>query len=894
MATPPPEIPAVTRLLWHFGDVELDEAARELRRGGQVIEVEPKQIDLLMFLLRRPGEVVSREEIQAAVWPGRILGDGAVTNCVAKLREALNDRDQSMVRTVQRAGYLFAAEARSEAAHPALPGGGFEAGGKIPLRPGWRLLRALSSGVRTPVWLAQRADGDEKRVLRLARDKDSLALIKHEAALLRLLREKRAGASDYRLLLDWNFDEPPYFLEFGYAGGGDLRQWCEGQGGVGAVPLEMRIALAAEAAAALAATHAAGIVHGRLEPSSLLVDDSGDDKPRLRLSDFSAAQPIGQERQPDAAAAAPTAIYQAPELLARLAPTVQSDIYALGVLLFQLATGDLQRPLAPGWEDAVEDPLLREDIAAAATGDVSRRLSDAAELAARLRELPQRHAAREAQRRDAATADSARRQRLQQRRLRELWVALILVVIFTGLLVGTLYLRARAAEAQAQAEDAAMATISELLAEGQPAADAAADTDAQFAALLDRAAASLDSRLPDQPGIRARLQLLLGRAYGLHDDLGKAEPQLLRAERNFTAALGPASAEAQDARRALRDAYRNAGEFDKMREVAARIVAAEESAGRPRSETWYDGAWGVSLGECIKRHGAKWLGDCSSDIFALADRAAVDLGRQSPGYRRLLAVGGAVAVHSGIKAAQAEPRLREAYRDTLESSHGGDPQLARLRLYWAAAQCAAGQPAQGLALLDQPDSGPSDSRPAQLRMLAQLFRARCLLDQGQARAAADQAGAAYQGQLSGKAGRQVRLGALEAEVSALIADRRGAEALALVRTDLDRAGRDGTAADPYELLRRHALLADAMAAAGEANTEAQLRANLAEARGLLHDSQWLLGYCAASLGQWLTAHGHAGEGKDLLSEGEGLLRTALGDDDARLPALRRIYGARPT
>ncbi len=44
-----------------------------------------------------------------------------------------------------------------------------------------------------------------------------------------------------------------------------------------------------------------------------------------------------------------TPLYLAPELLAGHAPSVQSDVYALGLMLYQLMVGDLRRPLAPGW-----------------------------------------------------------------------------------------------------------------------------------------------------------------------------------------------------------------------------------------------------------------------------------------------------------------------------------------------------------------------------------------------------------------------------------------------------------------------------------------------------------------------------------------------------------------
>ena len=71
--------------------------------------------------------------------------------------------------------------------------------------------------------------------------------------------------------------------------------------------------------------------------------------------------------------------------------------------------------LAPGWELKVEDPLLREDIAAAAHGDPRHRLSDASQLASRLAGLPMR---RQAQQQRAAAEAQAARDRLSLERAR--------------------------------------------------------------------------------------------------------------------------------------------------------------------------------------------------------------------------------------------------------------------------------------------------------------------------------------------------------------------------------------------------------------------------------------------------------------------------------------------
>ena len=64
-----------------------------------------------------------------------------------------------------------------------------------------------------------------------------------------------------------------------------------------------------------------------------------------------------------------------------------SRFSALGILLYQMAVGDLARPLAGGWERGIADELLREDIAACVEGDPQRRLASAADLSTRLRTL---------------------------------------------------------------------------------------------------------------------------------------------------------------------------------------------------------------------------------------------------------------------------------------------------------------------------------------------------------------------------------------------------------------------------------------------------------------------------------------------------------------------------
>ena len=70
--------PRVGSAHWRLGAFELDERLRELSRDGQPVPLESKPLSLLMLLLRHPGEVVSKQEVAEALWPGQAASD-AVT-----------------------------------------------------------------------------------------------------------------------------------------------------------------------------------------------------------------------------------------------------------------------------------------------------------------------------------------------------------------------------------------------------------------------------------------------------------------------------------------------------------------------------------------------------------------------------------------------------------------------------------------------------------------------------------------------------------------------------------------------------------------------------------------------------------------------------------------------
>lgn len=96
-----------------FGRCLFDAERRQLFRDGRPVHLSPKGFGLLALLLARAPNVVSKEEIQAALWPDTFVSDASLTNVVAEVRAAIGDRarDPAMVRTVHRFGYAFSGAA---------------------------------------------------------------------------------------------------------------------------------------------------------------------------------------------------------------------------------------------------------------------------------------------------------------------------------------------------------------------------------------------------------------------------------------------------------------------------------------------------------------------------------------------------------------------------------------------------------------------------------------------------------------------------------------------------------------------------------------------------------------------------------------------------------------
>jgi serine/threonine protein kinase/Tfp pilus assembly protein PilF len=213
------------------------------------------------------------------------------------------------------------------------------------LQPGARvgpyeLIRLLGAGGMAEVWLARRADGAFRREvalklpmrnrpqagleLRFARERDILASLEHPL----IARLYDAGVDPQGL---------PY-LAMEFVQGEPLTGWCDAR----RLGIPERLALLLQVLEAVQFAHERQVIHRDLKPSNILVTGSG----QVRLLDFGVAKLLaGAQTDPDAGqltglyGRALTPDYASPELLRGDLVDVRSDIYSLGILLFELLSG---------------------------------------------------------------------------------------------------------------------------------------------------------------------------------------------------------------------------------------------------------------------------------------------------------------------------------------------------------------------------------------------------------------------------------------------------------------------------------------------------------------------------------------------------------------------------
>jgi non-specific serine/threonine protein kinase len=563
---------------YRFGNVEFDESRLELRVNGVPVVIQRKPLEVLALLCRHADEVVTREFLIEQAWEGRPTVEQVVANAIAKLRTALGKENAARITTQVKAGYRLTGPIERMAVGRQFIGDlQLEGGLAVPGRAAFRLEDLLSRSNNSEVWLARDPATSEARVFKFCSDGARLDALKREVTLYRVLRESLGERGDIARIISWNFGSTPFFLECEYAGQ-NLLEWSHAH--LGGISLAGRIGIFLQIADVVAAAHGVGVLHKDLKPANILISPAAAGW-SIRLTDFGSGrlleprmlEELGVTRLgltvthgigTDSSAATP--MYMAPEVIAGHAATMASDVYALGLILYQLVVGDLRKPLTSGWERGVPDALLQEDIRSATDGDTAQRLSSAALLTERLRGMEQRR-----EERQRVQAAHRIRQRLP-------WMISLVATLLIGLLVGTLMLY-REGQAREQAErgraraQATSAFLGEVFSGGNRLL-MGEDDQFDFRKSLDRGTRSIPSRFDGNPATEARVLLSAADTWIRMGDYPRASSLQERAAGLLAATLGAADVETIEARHALARSFTMNSEYQR---ALQQLYAADEA-----------------------------------------------------------------------------------------------------------------------------------------------------------------------------------------------------------------------------------------------------------------------------------------------------------------------------
>ncbi len=402
----------------------------------------------------------------------------------------------------------------------------------------WVLDRCLGEGGFGEVWLARHQELNEQCVFKFCFKAERARSLKREVTLFRILREHVGEHPNIVAIHDVFFDEPPFYIVMDYVEGPTFDRWATERTGDSDKPLETKLEVIAQIADALQAAHDAGVIHRDVKPSNVLVTER-QKRPQAKLTDFGIGQVINAEALASggrlgftqtilsSTTASGTQIYMAPEILAGQPATTRSDIYSLGVVLWQTVCGNFTQPLTSDWADSVADPLLRDDIRQCVAGDPQKRFAGIAQLAERLRTLGQR---READAKESARLAALERRAYRRGIIRAALGALVVVLVIAGLALWAVKNAIRANAARADADEINSYLLGDLREQLQEAGrldllDSAAQRAQSYLDRLEKETADGSRRiqrllLADNLG---RLRLAQGRLAESQDLLRKAD-----------------------------------------------------------------------------------------------------------------------------------------------------------------------------------------------------------------------------------------------------------------------------------------------------------------------------------------------------------------------------------
>ena len=478
---------------------------------------------------------------------------------------------------------------------------------KVPSTIGsYRIIRLLGEGGMGAVYEAEQDQPRRRVALKVIKsawaDRELLRRFELESQTLGRLHHPGIAQIYEAGAAETSFGSQPFFaMEIIH--GKPLIEYAEAKH----LNTRQRLALMIQICEAVEHAHQRGIIHRDLKPGNILVEESGQPK----ILDFGLARVTDGDmqatRQTDMGQLLGTLAYMSPEQVTAdpLALDTRSDVYALGVILYELLAGRLPYEVSRHVYEVVRtiqqvDPKPLSSINRAYRGDIetiaaralekdkTRRYGSAAELAADIRRyLEDRPIA-------AKPASTSYQLRKFARRNKVLVTGTfaVFLTLIVGVVVSTWQaVRARRAEVRAQAETATAQAVvdflqNDLLAQAsankQAGPKTKPDPDLKVRTALDRAAERIEGKFAKQPEVEAEIRQTIGQTYydlGLYPEGRKQLEQALTLRRRVLGPDNPKTIETMlslGLTALLQDKYAEAEEIDnRALEISRRVLGPE-------------------------------------------------------------------------------------------------------------------------------------------------------------------------------------------------------------------------------------------------------------------------------------------------------------------------------
>ena len=372
-------MPKEVRYVYEFGPFRLDPAERMILRGDQVLSLTPKALDTLIVLVENSRHIVTKEELMNRVWPDIYVEETNLAQHISMLRKVLGEREDGgqYIETVPKRGYRFVVPVKKLKLLPTEAGFATKAGStgsaereqlnqtnagaeapKLPsstpkttrrasITPGmkfgrYEILSLIGAGGMGEVYLAIDTQLGRKVALKLLSERYT----ENADWLRRFIREAKAASSlnhpNIITIHEVGEVDGIHYIATEYIEGKTLRH----QLAAGRMKVHLALNVATQLANALCAAHTAGIVHRDVKPENIMLRPDG----YVKLLDFGLAKPTQAsplkaessnviQLNTDPGIVMGTVNYMSPEQARGYSVDTRSDVFSLGVVLYEMLCG---------------------------------------------------------------------------------------------------------------------------------------------------------------------------------------------------------------------------------------------------------------------------------------------------------------------------------------------------------------------------------------------------------------------------------------------------------------------------------------------------------------------------------------------------------------------------